>query len=106
MQRLQRINVMKRIKLLGAVLALVFALTVFGAAAFEAAQYDHDCCGEGCGICAVLQICDNMLRLGAACGAALAVCAVCAVSALAIIRAYVGFEGRNTLISLRVRLDS
>ena len=97
---------MKRIRYISALLALIFALLVFGAALFEAAEYDHDCCGEGCGICAVLQICENMLKLGAAGGAALTAAVILTAAAAVPVDKRTQAGSRHTLISLRVRLDS
>lgn len=97
---------MKRLRYISALVALIFTLLIFTAAAFEAAEYDHKCCGEGCGICAVLQMCENMLRLGASGGAAAAaaVIVIAAVSALA--AEHTRITKASTLISLGVRLDN
>lgn len=97
---------MKHIKYLSALLALIFGISVFSAIAFEAAEFDHDCTGEGCIVCMALEMCDNILRLGSS--AALAAAAV--VSVLIFVSA-AGFEYKkeqhpSTLISLKVRLDS
>ena len=54
----------KRIKKAALLLAVIFALTVFGAAAFEALCTDHECCGEECTVCAQLTVSGELLSSG------------------------------------------
>ena len=93
-----------RIKRIAVLLAVIFAVTVFGSAVFEAAHADHDCCGEGCAVCAQMSACENMLRSGTvSTGAVFAV--MCAAAAVILTAKP---KRRNikcdTLISLKVLL--
>ena len=96
---------MKRIRYISALLALIFALLTLGAMAFEITEQGHECQGEGCNICAVLQICDNFLSGGgAALKAAAVITAVCVLACTAAVPIKKN-ENTYTLISLKVRLD-
>ena len=96
---------MRKLKHLSALLALIFALSVFGAIAFEAAEYDHDCAGEGCAVCMALEMCDNLLRLGSSAAAAAAVMISAALLSALSVSIYKVNILKCTLISLKVRLD-
>lgn len=54
--------------LLAAVLTVVMLFTVF----FIALESNHDCPGEDCAVCALLQACESILRQAALAGAVLA----------------------------------
>lgn len=97
---------MKQIKRLCAVLALLYALIIFSAAAFEVKEYGHDCCGEGCGICAVISICQNILKIGGGILKAALVAALAYIIVKASALAKEKTANGSTLISLKVRLDS
>ena len=45
-----------------AVFAVIFACIVLGSLAFTAVGASHDCHGEDCGICAVMQTCTRLLN--------------------------------------------
>ena len=97
---------MRHIKYISVLLALIFGISVFASVAFEAAEYDHDCIGEGCIICMALEMCDNILRLGSSAAAAAAVLSAAVLMVQSLSVAYKGFKSLNTLISLKVRLDN
>ena len=93
----------RTIKKAAVLLALIFALTVFGSAVFEALHADHDCCGEGCTVCAQLSACENVLNSGAAAAGTVFVF-VCAAAAVISIKSGRSYEKCDTLISLKVLL--
>lgn len=96
---------MKALRYISVTVALIFALLVFGAMAFEMTEQGHDCCGEGCAVCAVIDICENMLSGGgAAFKAAALLAAVYVMISAAVSKPLCRTEG-YTLISLKVRLD-
>lgn len=93
------------IKRLSVLLAIIFTMSMMSAMMFEAAQSDHDCIGEGCEICLTLEICDTLLKLGTITAAAALIIRVSAH----FIKSCAGKArefSSQTLISLRVRLDS
>lgn len=55
-------SVSKSKKLLAALIAFVLVLTAFFSAYYISAELDHDCSGDGCPVCAVIQLCENFLR--------------------------------------------
>ena len=63
----------KRICAAAGVLALMFALLIFGAAAYEAVNAGHECEGCGCHICEQLEKCERLLSSGAVITAAASV---------------------------------
>ena len=92
-----------RIKRTAVLLAVIFALTVFGSAVFEAVHAVHDCCGEECAVCAQLSACENMLRSGAvSTGAVFAV--ICAAAVILAVKPKRSNIKCDTLISLKVLL--
>ena len=96
---------MKRTRYISAMLALIFALVMLAAIGYETAEYDHECSGEGCAVCAVLQVCDDLLSGGgAALKAAAVILAVCVLAYTAAVSIELN-ENNYTLISLKVRLD-
>ncbi len=58
------------------VLALLVALVMLFSVLYIALEADHDCCGEGCSVCALIRVCEDLLRdlLPAAAFAAAARC--------------------------------
>ncbi|MCR5138342.1 MAG: hypothetical protein K6C12_14845 [Oscillospiraceae bacterium] len=43
-------------------LVLLAAFIVLFSVLFIALEADHDCCGEGCAICAQIHVCEDLLR--------------------------------------------
>ena len=92
-----------KLKRAAAALAAVFILIVLASAVFEALHADHDCCGEGCSVCAQLTVCDDLLASGAVPAAAV-FAAVCAAAAAASVIRIKGSHRQDTLFSLKVML--
>ncbi len=44
------------------VFAMILALIMLFSVLYIALESDHDCCGEGCAVCAQLQACEDLLR--------------------------------------------
>ncbi len=92
-------------KRLASVLVLLVACIMLFSVLFIAMEADHDCCGEGCAICAQIQACEDLLR-NLLSIAALVVAAWCLY---ALIRVFVDTECcplyRHTLIVLKVKLS-
>ena len=92
-------------KRIASALALLAAFIMLFSVLYIALEADHDCCGEGCAVCAQLRACEDLLRnlLPAAAPAA----AVCCFFAL--IRAFADTLCRpvqpHTLIALKVKLS-
>lgn len=97
---------MKHKKYLSTLIALFFLISILFSIAFEAAEADHDCTGEGCSICMALEICDNILKTGCTAAAGAAVIAFAAAFEEAVSKYYSKRAAENTLISLKVRLDN
>lgn len=49
-------------KRLVSVLALLVAIIMLFSVLYIALEADHDCCGEGCAICAQIQVFEDLLR--------------------------------------------
>jgi hypothetical protein len=49
-------------KRLASVLVLLVACIMLFSVLFIALEADHDCCGEGCAVCAQIQVCEDLLR--------------------------------------------
>ena len=92
-------------KRFAAALALLVAFLMLFSALFIALEADHDCCGEGCAVCAQIRACEDLLRnLTTASVLAAAVCCLytlCRVFADADRCAF----HPHTLIALKVKLS-
>ncbi|MBR1663390.1 MAG: hypothetical protein IJ696_03575 [Ruminococcus sp.] len=93
-------------RLLAFAMALFFGIIILGSLSIIAAEAVHDCDGEECSVCELLQQCERLLTSS---GSALSTCA----SHFAIILALIAvllcgrvFGRINTLISLKVELLS
>ncbi len=53
---------MIRPKRFASALALLVAIIMLFSVLYIALEADHDCCGEGCAICAHIRACDDLLR--------------------------------------------
>lgn len=53
---------MKKPKRLASVLVLLVAFLMLFSVLFIALEADHDCCGDGCAVCAQIQVCEDLLR--------------------------------------------
>lgn len=53
----------KKMRLMAVLLALLFVLSLLLCGTFMALRTGHhDCCGEGCAVCALLGLCERILR--------------------------------------------
>lgn len=96
----------KAIRTAAGVLGVMLLFAVLFSAFYIAAEADHDCCGEGCLICACVHQCQNILRqLGnGAAASRSAVIPVCVFlfAAMTIVMALCP----ATLVSGKVRLNN
>jgi len=53
---------MNKPKRFASLLALLVAFIMLSSVLFIALEADHDCCGEGCAVCAQIQACEDLLR--------------------------------------------
>ncbi len=53
---------MIRSRRLASVLVLLAACIMLFSVLFIGLEADHDCCGEGCAVCAQIQVCEDLLR--------------------------------------------
>lgn len=53
---------MNKPKRLASVLVLLVAFLMLFSVLFIALEADHDCCGDGCAVCAQIQVCEDLLR--------------------------------------------
>lgn len=53
---------MNKPKRFAAALALLVAFLMLFSVVYIALEADHDCCGEGCAVCAQIQACEDLLR--------------------------------------------
>lgn len=49
-------------KRLASVLVLLVAFIMLFSVLYIALEAEHDCCGEGCAICAQIRVCEDLLR--------------------------------------------
>ena len=53
---------MNKPKRLASVLVLLVAFLMLFSVLFIALEADHDCCGDGCAVCAQIQVCEDLLQ--------------------------------------------
>ena len=53
---------MNKPKRIASVLVLLVAFLMLFSVLFIALEADHDCCGDGCAVCAQIQVCEDLLR--------------------------------------------
>ena len=93
-----------RSRLIAVLMTVLLCLSVFGSVFCMAAHAHHDCTGESCAVCAVLEQCEQRLR-----GAVSAAAAVCLL--LLFMRYAVSLSGAEaresaveTPVTLKVKL--
>ncbi len=96
---------MNKSKRLASVLAMLVAFIMLFSVLYIAFEADHDCCGEGCSVCAQIQVCKDLLR----CLLATVAPAATAWRLCALIRAFADADRwsahPHTLIALKVKLS-
>ena len=92
-------------KRLVSVLAMLVAFIMLFSVLFMVLEADHDCCGEGCAVCARIRACEGLLR-NVMTAAVLAVAALFLSALICIFADAGGFAVRlYTLIALKVKLS-
>ena len=93
-----------RARIFAAVSAVIFCTVILGSLYFVSAAAKHDCSGEDCRVCELIQQCEKLLSTA---GSAVKLCAVNFVALVfltAVLLCGRAVFGRNTLISLKVEL--
>ena len=99
-------NTTRAKRIAAGVMGLMMLVLVAFSAFYIAAEADHDCCGEGCPICACIHQCENTLR-GIGDGAAVRCAAVAPAVLILLAAAFViPAVSLDTLISGKVRLNN
>ena len=96
----------KALRIAAGIMGLMMLILVLFSAFYIAAEADHDCCGEGCPICACIHQCEKTLR-GIGDGTAVQ-CATIVPAILILFAAAFVIPAvfRDTLISRKVRLNN
>ena len=99
-------SVTKAKRVAAGVMSLTLLLVIVLSALFLVAEADHDCAGEDCPICAVMQVCVHVLRRFG--GAATILLAVAAAAILFLFAAVSGAAvfAQETPVSRRIRLNN
>ena len=96
----------KALRIAAVTMGLMMLILVLFSAFYIAAEADHDCCGEGCPICACIHQCEKTLR-GIGDGTAVRCAAVAPVILILLAAAFViPAVSLDTLISRKVRLNN
>ncbi|MBQ2580719.1 MAG: hypothetical protein II574_03725 [Ruminococcus sp.] len=96
---------MRKTKHAALIIALMLFFVMLISAVFIAHETQHDCSGDGCGICAILAVCENMLKNISAAAAAAAVLAAAVFIFIRSIEAAAVFCPAATPVSLKVKLS-
>lgn len=59
---MRHLNTTRSFRIAAGIMGLMMLVFVLFSAFYIAVEADHDCCGEGCPICACIQMCENTLR--------------------------------------------
>ena len=93
-----------KLRLMAALFAALFVLSFLLCAAFTAVWTEHHCCGEGCAVCALLGLCERIVR-----GLFPVLTAAVSLAALGAGRVFAGgmlcARDRMTPVLLRVKLS-
>lgn len=96
----------KALRIAAGIMGLMMLVLVAFSAFYIAAEADHDCCGEGCPICACIHHCENTLR-GIGDGTAVRTAIVAPVILFLLAAAFIiPAVSLDTLISRKVRLNN
>lgn len=95
----------KRKRIAALVLAVLICCALLISACFIADEADHDCTGDNCAICAMISLCEGLMRH---LGAIVLVCAaVCAARCVCVMAGAVQVCGDHaTPVTLRVKLSN
>lgn len=95
----------KRKRIAALVIASLILCALLVSECFLAAESDHDCTGDNCAVCCVLNVCENVLRT---LGTTLMLAAVCALvrEACARVQSFAAFSAVSANpVSLKVKLS-
>ena len=96
----------KVLRITAGIMGLMMLVIVLFSAFYIAAEANHDCCGEGCPICACIHQCENTLR-GFGDGTAVQSAVVAPVILILFAAAFaVTAVCQYTLVSRKVRLNN
>lgn len=96
---------MKRTKHAALIIALMLFVVMLFSALFIAHETHHDCTGEGCSVCAMLAVCENMLKNISVAAAAAAVLTAAVFVFVKSLEAAAVFCPAATPVSLKVKLS-
>ena len=96
---------MKRTKHAALIIALMLFVVMLFSALFIAHEIHHDCTGEGCSVCAMLAVCENMLKNISAAAAAAAVLTAAVFVIIKTLETASVFCPAATPVSLKVKLS-
>ena len=83
-------------------MAAAFSVLIICFAVFEAANSHHDCSGEGCAVCAAMEVCEQLLSAGAAALASTSA-ALTVIACIVTVKA-VKADKHRTLFQMKVML--
>ncbi|MCR5623995.1 MAG: hypothetical protein K6G11_01995 [Lachnospiraceae bacterium] len=93
-------------KIMAFVLISIIVITSMVSEFFIAEEFEHDCCGEDCPVCSVLECCDNIIHRLWDGGIIFFFCIFLAFVATVKILPFICKFERKTLVSVKVRLDN
>jgi len=96
---------MKRTKHAAMIIALMLFVVMLFSALFIAHETHHDCTGEGCSVCTILAVCENMLKNISAAAAAAAVLTAAVFAIVKTLETASVFCPEATPVSLKVKLS-
>ena len=96
---------MKKPKHAALILALMLLFVMLISALFIARNAHHDCKGEGCSVCAIIAVCENMLKNISSAAAAAAVLTAAVFVIIKTLETASVFCPAATPVSLKVKLS-
>ena len=96
---------MKRTKHAALIIALMLFVVMLFSALFIAHETQHECTGDGCSVCAILAVCENMLKNISAAAAAAAVLTAAVFVIIKTLETASVFCPAATPVSLKVKLS-
>ncbi len=96
----------KALRIAAVTMGLMMLILVLFSAFYIAAEAEHECCDEGCPICACIQQCENTLH-GIGDGTAAGLAVIAPIILILLTAAFtITAVSRDTLISRKVRLNN
>ena len=96
---------MKRTKHAALIIALMLFVVMLFSALFIAHETQHECTGDGCSVCAILAVCENMLKNISSAAAAAAVLTAAVFVIIKTLETASVFCPAATPVSLKVKLS-